>query len=278
MLEYMRLRHYSPRTIKSYLAQVAAFARHLDRSPDTATLEEVSAYLLHLEERGMSQSLLSNAYSGIKVLFVAVLDKAWDARILPRSRRERRLPAVLSAQEALALVNAPQNLKHRTILRLLYASGLRISEALALQISDVDSSRMALIVHGGKGFKDRQVPLSSSMLESLREYYRVCRPKAYLFESVQTGGPLSQRTVQAVFQRAKARAGVSHKASVHTLRHCYATHLLEAGVEVTELRRFLGHSNLATTARYLHLRTPNRQLPDLLADSPTTAEHGTALF
>jgi integrase/recombinase XerD len=274
MLEHMRLRHYSPRTIKSYLAQVTAFARHLGRSPDMATLEDVASYLLHLEERGLSQSLLSNAYSGIKVLFVAVLDRSWDRRILPRSRREKRLPAVLSAEEALALVNAPQNLKHRTILRLLYASGLRISEALALQVGDVDSSRMALIVHGGKGFKDRQVPLSATVLESLREYYRAYRPKAHLFESAQTGGPLSQRTVQMVFQRAKARAGVSRKASVHTLRHCYATHLLEAGVDVTELRRFLGHANLATTARYLHLSTPARQLPDLLAG----AEDGTAIF
>ncbi|MBK8196566.1 MAG: tyrosine-type recombinase/integrase [Lewinellaceae bacterium] len=138
----------------------------------------------------LSQSQLNSAYSGIKLLFVQVLGREWDSRLLPRSRREKRLPAVLSVVEALALVNTPRNLKHRTILRLLYACGLRVSEALALQVSDVDSQRMVLVVRQGKGFKDRQVPLSESILESLRQYYRAFRPRKYLFESGQTGGPL----------------------------------------------------------------------------------------
>lgn len=269
MLEYMQLKHYSPSTIKNYLNQVSRFARHLDKSPDLGSLEDVAAYLLHLNlERRLSQSQLNSAYSSIKVLFVQVLGREWDSRLLPRSRREKRLPAVLSAVEALALVNTPRNLKHRTILRLLYACGLRVSEALALQLSDVDSTRMVLIVRQGKGFKDRQVPLSESLLESLREYYRVFRPRKYLFESAQTGGALSQRSVQAVFQRAKVQTGVSRKVSVHTLRHCYATHLLEAGVDVMALKKFLGHTQLATTARYLHLSAPTQRVPDLLAGSP----------
>lgn len=269
MLEYMQLKHYSPSTIKNYLAQVSYFARYLGKSPDLGTLEDVAAYLLHLNlERQLSQSQLNSAYSGIKLLFVQVLGREWDSRLLPRSRREKRLPAVLSVVEALALVNTPRNLKHRTILRLLYACGLRVSEALALQVSDVDSQRMVLVVRQGKGFKDRQVPLSESILESLRQYYRAFRPRKYLFESGQTGGPLSQRSVQAVFQRAKIQTGVSRKVSVHTLRHCYATHLLEAGVDVMALKKFLGHTHLATTARYLHLSVATQRVPDLLAGSP----------
>ena len=277
MLEYMQLKHYSPTTIKNYLSQVSHFARYLGKSPDLGTLEDVAAYLLHLNlERRLSQSQLNSAYSGIKVLFVQMLGREWDSRLLPRSRREKRLPAVLSAVEALTLVNTPRNLKHRTILRLLYACGLRVSEALALQVSDVDSQRMVLIVQQGKGFKDRLVPLSESILESLRQYYRAYRPRKYLFESGQTGGPLSQRSVQAVFQRAKVQTGVSRKVSVHTLRHCYATHLLEAGVDVMALKKFLGHTQLATTARYLHLSVPTQRVPDLLAGSPPQADEPDA--
>ena len=135
---------------------------------------------------------------------------------------------------------------------------------------------MVLIVRQGKGFKDRQVPLSESILESLRYYYRIYRPKAYLFESAQTGGALSQRSVQMVFQRAKVQVGVSRKVSVHTLRHCYATHLLEAGVDVMALKKFLGHTQLATTARYLHLSVATKQVPDLLAGS--TPDDDPAIF
>ena len=208
MLEYMQLKHYSPATIKNYLSQVSHFARYLGKSPDSGTLEDVATYLLNLNlERRLSQSQLNSAYSGIKVLFVQVLGREWDSRLLPRARREKRLPAVLSSVEALALVNTPRNLKHRTILRLLYACGLRVSEAPALRISDVDSQRMVLIVQQGKGFKDRMIPLSESMLENLRQYYRAYRPRKYLFESSQSGGPLSQRSVQAVFQRTKVQTG-----------------------------------------------------------------------
>ncbi len=273
MLEYMQLKHYSPSTIKNYLSQVSHFARYLGKSPDSGSLEDVAAYLLHLNvERRLSQSQLNSAYSGIKMLFVGVLGREWDKRLLPRARREKRLPAVLSAVEALALVNTPRNLKHRTILRLLYACGLRVSEALALELGDVDSSRMVLVVRQGKGFKDRLVPLSETLLEFLREYYRAYRPKQYLFENSRSGGPLSQRSVQAVFQRAKIQTGVSKKVSVHTLRHCYATHLLEAGIDVMALKKFLGHTQLATTARYLHLSAPTTQVPDLLAAGPTQAD------
>ncbi|MBX2929000.1 MAG: tyrosine-type recombinase/integrase [Saprospiraceae bacterium] len=170
----------------------------------------------------MAQSFLNSAYSGIKVLLVQVLGREWDTRILPRARRVKLLPGVLSVSEALSIVNAPKNLKHRTILRLLYATGLRMGELLRLRVSDVDSKRMVLPVRQGKGFKDRQVPMSEVLLDSLRKYWIQFRPKEYLFESACTGGALSARTIQVIFQKAKCKAGVTRQAGVHTLRHCYA--------------------------------------------------------
>jgi site-specific recombinase XerD len=266
MLDYMRLKNYSSRTIRSYICYVKEFALYLGKSPELATVEEIQAYLLHLTvERGSSQSHLSGAYSGIKVLFTGVLGRDWDLNQLPRSRREKTLPAVLSAEQAHALISTPRNLKHRTILQLIYATGLRLSEAVCLELNDIDSSRMVIIVHRGKGNKDRYVPLSATLLGALRHYWRCYRPKRYLFENANTGAHLSARTVQVVFQRAKEELGLKGKISVHTLRHCYATHLLENGVNIASLRVFLGHTNLSTTNRYLHISATHGDVPDLLA-------------
>ncbi len=265
MLDYMQLKHYSASTIKSYLNQVAAFSVYLGKSPEQASLEEVAGYLLHLiNEKHLSQSAVNSAYSGIKVLLAEVLGREWDSRILPRSRRVKRLPDVLSVSEVLSIVNAPKNLKHRTILRLLYATGLRMGELVRLRVSDVDSKRMVLLVRQGKGFKDRQVPMSEVLLDSLRKYWLQYRPKEYLFESSYTGGALSARTIQAIFQKAKQKAGVNQHASVHTLRHCYATHLLEAGVDTMTIKTFMGHGHLSSTARYLHVSQTYRPLPELI--------------
>lgn len=275
MLDYMHLKHYSASTIKSYISHVALFARYIGKSPELSTLEEVSGYLLHLsEERKLSQSLLNAAYSAIKVLLEQVLGREWDTRMLPRSRREKTLPQVLSAADALKIVNAPANVKHRTILRLLYATGLRMAEVLSLKISDVDSKRMVLFVRQGKGFKDRQVPMSEVLLDTLRQYWLQCRPQEYLFESSMSGGPLSARSIQTIFQKARQKAGVRQHASVHTLRHCYATHMLEAGVDTLCIKNFMGHSHLSTTARYLHISRTHQSLPDLIdAASTEDAPH-----
>lgn len=276
MLDYMHLKNYSKSTIRSYINHVKDFACHLGKSPESATFEEVSAYLLHLtEDRGLSQSNLNGAYSGIKVLFTGVLGRAWDLNKLPRSRREKTLPAVLSVEQAQGLVNAPRNLKHRTILQLIYATGLRLSEAMGLELKDIDSNRMVIIVHRGKGGKDRHVPLSATLLECLRYYWRCYRPRRYLFENEHTKAHLSPRTVQAVFKRAKEKIGLSGKVSVHTLRHCYATHMLESGLNVVALKVFLGHTNLSTTNRYLHISATQGDLPDLLAGIKT--HHETVL-
>ena len=266
MLDYMRLKNYSNRTIRSYICYVKHFAIYLGNSPDLATLEDIQDYLLYLkEECGSSQSHLNGAYSGIKVLLEGVLGRDWDAIQLPRSRREKKLPVVLSATQAQELVNAPGNLKHRTILQLIYATGLRLSETVCLELSDIDSQRMVIAVRRGKGRKDRYVPLSVTLLEALRYYWRCYQPKKYLFENANTGAHLSTRTVQAVLKKAKEKLGMSGKVSVHTLRHCYATHMLESGVNIASLKFFLGHTNLSTTNRYLHISATHGEVPDLLA-------------
>ncbi|MCC6412760.1 MAG: site-specific integrase [Saprospiraceae bacterium] len=267
MLEYMQLKHYSPRTIKSYVNIVAAYARHIGKSPELSDWEEVRSYLLHLlNDRHCSVSHLSQANSAFKVFFVYVLGWPEAGYQVPRPRRVRTLPSVMSVEEVQRLIRSLPNIKHRTLLQVLYGTGLRVSEVVALRVADIDSGRGLLAIRQAKGFKDRYVPLSPTLLDSLREYWRIYRPTEFLFESSMTGGPLSIRTAQAIFQNAKVAAGISKKASPHTLRHSYATHLLEAGADLLSIKQQLGHRNISTTTVYLHLREDRQQTPDLLKD------------
>jgi integrase/recombinase XerD len=227
-------------------------------------MEDVRRYHLHLIDRKVSNSTINTAQSAIKALFVGVLHREWDARFSPRPRKMRALPPILSVEEALAIVEVLENFKHKTMLRVLYATGLRVSELCALKIADIDSARMVVHVRRGKGFKDRCVPMSQTLLDNLREYWLTCRPKTALFENQDTGEPLSVRTVQAVFAQAKKKAGVKKPASAHTLRHCFATHLLDAGTDLFHIKTFMGHTGIGTTARYLHLSDRGAATYDLL--------------
>ena len=265
MLEYMQLKHYSPRTIKSYLNVVAAYTRHIGKNPESSDWGEVRSYLLHmLNERHCSVSYLSQANSAFKVFFVCVLGWPEAGHQVPRPRRVRILPSVMSVEEVQRLINSVANVKHHTMLQVLYGTGLRVSEIVALRITDIDSDRGQIAVRQAKGFKDRYVPLSPTLLEQLREYWRICRPTEFLFEHEVFGGPLSIRTVQVIFQKAKMAAGINKKVSTHSLRHSYATHLLEAGADLLSIRNQLGHSSIATTTVYLHLKEDRAQTPDLL--------------
>lgn len=267
MFEYMQLKHYSRNTIKNYLNIVAAYARHIGKSPELSDWEAVKSYLLFLiGERHCSVSHLSVAHSAFKVLFVQVLGWPDAGNQVPRPRKTQTLPSVMSVAEVQLLIRSLKNIKHRTLLQVLYGAGLRVSEVVALRISDIDSSRGLLAIRQAKGFKDRYVPLSPTLLESLREYWRIYKPVEFLFESSMTGGPLSVRTAQAIFQNAKAASGIRKKVSAHTLRHSYATHLLEAGADLLSIKQQLGHSNISTTTIYLHLREDRKQTPDLLKD------------
>ena len=265
MTEHMRLKGFSPRTIKSYLNLVAVYARHVGKSPEFTDCEDVRAFMVYLlEERGSSASYLIQAFSALKLLFVQVLGCADCGDKIPRPKRTKTLPAVMSVEEVERLVRSLANIKHRTMLQVLYATGLRVSELIGLRVGDIDSGRNTLTVRHGKGAKDRQLPLSPTLLHLLREYWKLYRPKEFLFENSRSDAQMSARTVQEVFMQAKKASGIKKKISAHTLRHSYATHLLEAGTDLVSIRNLLGHTNISTTTVYLHLKSGGQGAKDLL--------------
>lgn len=265
--EWMRQKGYAATTLKSYISHVRCFYRWLGKRPRQTKVSDISAYFIHLrEERKLSQGTLSAAYSGIKVFWEQILVRKWPAQRIPRSRQARRLPQVLSVTEVRALLTATENLKHRSLLETLYATGVRLGEVVKLEFRDIQADRDLLLVRSGKGNKDRRTVLPATLLGHLRHYYRTYRPERYLFEGRTPGRHLSRRTVQAVFQQARQRIGLRGKrVGVHVLRHSFATHQLEAGLDLPTLQSILGHRHLRTTARYLHVTgdiTPRAQ--DLL--------------
>ena len=265
MIEHMRFRGYSHRTIKSYVNMIAVYARHVGKSPELTGCEDARAFMVYLvEERKGSTSYLSQAFSAIKLLFVQVLGREGCGDKIPRPKRAKHLPVVMSVEEVERLVRSLANIKHRTMLQVLYCTGLRVSELIGLRIGDIDSGRNTITVRHGKGAKDRQVPLSPTLLQLLREYWKIYRPKEFLFENGRSDAQMSERTVQAVFEHAKKASGIKKKVSAHTLRHSYATHLLEAGTDLVSIRNQLGHSNISTTTVYLHLKSGGQGAKDLL--------------
>ena len=218
MTEHMRLKGYSHRTIKSYVNLVAAYARHVGRSPELTDCEDARAFMVYLvEDRRASTSHLSQAYSAIKLLFVQVLGRPDCGDKIPRPKRAKTLPVVMSVEEVERLVRSLANIKYRTMLQVLYSTGLRVSELIGLRIGEIDSGRNTITVRHGKGAKDRQIPLSPTLLQLLREYWKIYRPAEFLFENGRSGAQMSERTVQEVFAQAKAASGINKKISAHTL-------------------------------------------------------------
>jgi len=254
MIEDLRIRNYSQSTIDIYVLRVAKFALHFGKSPAELGLEEIRRYQFHLVQvRRSSWAVFNQTVCALRFLYGTSLKRPWSIEQIPFPRQEKKLPVVLSCQEVHRLLAAVDNLKHRTILKVLYAAGLRLSEALHLQLQDVDSQRRVLHVRHGKGAKDRYVPLSQTLLEQLREYWKVYRPSDWLFPGQNPDSPLSLAALQSVCRDAAARAGLSKRVSPHTLRHCFATHLLEAGTDLKTIQVLLGHRSLSTTSLYLHV-------------------------
>lgn len=252
-LEDLRLRNLSPRTSACYVAHVAAFARHFGRSPDQLDQEHVRLYQLHLrDEKQASWSLFNQAVCALRFFYKVTLPRPWAVEHLPFAKRPRTLPAVLSRAEVQQLLACVARPGYRLLLTTLYAAGLRLSEGLHLQARDIDSARMVLQVRCGKGQKDRIVPLSPKLLEDLRAWWRLRRPTTWLFPG-RNNQPLSASGVQRACQAAAILARLAKHATPHTLRHSYATHLLEAGLDVRTLQKLLGHSQLGTTALYTHV-------------------------
>jgi integrase/recombinase XerD len=256
MIESLELRGMSPKTVRLYVDCVARFARHFGRSPDTLGSEEVRTYLLHLvNERKIAWSSYKQALSALRYFYRWVLDRGEVVQDIRAPRPERRLPVVLSFEEVHRFFAAIPSFKHRTILMLSYAAGLRISEAASLRVADIDSQRMVIRIVQGKRKKDRYTLLSPLMLQMLRHYWWAARPTHYLFPGRGQNGYVRSSTVQRACIDAHQRAGLAKDVTPHTLRHSFATHLLEAGTELRVIQELLGHASPRTTAIYTHVST-----------------------
>jgi len=278
MADDMKLRNYSQKTIDAYTYHVGRFAEFLGKSPLEATAEDVRSFQLHMiEVRKIGWSSFNQAVSGLRFLFRTTSPKPWPVAMIPFGKRPKKLPAVLSGEEVNRLLSCVSCLKHRTFLLTQYAAGLRLNEAARLTIPDIDSQRMQLRIDCGKGQKTRIVPMSPRLLTELREYWKTVRSPKYLFPGKTFDVPLSPTTIQKMFKVAAQKAGIVKDVSPHTLRHSYATGLLEAGVDLLTISRLLGHASFSTTMIYLHVRTlhlgsapspidwlPVRQLPGWL--------------
>lgn len=251
----MELRNYSLRSIESYVEGIKCLEQRLNKSADAVHQEEFKSYLYqYYVERKLSTSAINQAISAFKILQVDVLGKEWTDFKMKRPRREKKLPFVLSVSQVEKLFSVTTNLKHRALLMLAYSAGLRKMEVLQITPGCIESQRMQVRVQQGKGKKDRYSILSQKTLDALRLYYQLYRPQHYLFETqLQRGKPLSERTLDAIVKKSALKAGLSNEISFHTLRHCFATHLLERGTNLRIIQQLLGHNSLRTTSIYLHV-------------------------
>jgi len=254
MAEDLKLGGYSPCTRRIYLLYAYQFARFHMRSPAEMGEEEIRRYLLHLmEERKVSRETLRQVGAGLTFLYRVTLRRPVEVEHFPAQRAQVRLPAVLSGTEVTALLEAVQSAKYRAILMTIYAGGLRILEPCRLRAEDLDSKRMVIHVHAGKGARDRYTVLSERLLTFLRDYWRQQRPPTWLFPGQTQAGHACPESVRRVFRQALATTGIRKRATVHTLRHSFATHLLETGTDVAVIRALLGHDSLRATAVYTHV-------------------------
>jgi len=254
----MKIRNLAQATIDAYTYHVGKFAEFLGKPLAKATPERIRDFQLHLiEERKVGWSSFNQAVCGLRFLYTVTLPKPWPVAMIPFGKRPRRLPTVLGVGEVDALLQCTPRLKHRTFLMTLYAAGLRLAEAAALQIRDIDSGRMQLRVARGKGNKERLVPLSPRLLRELRTYWKADRPARYLFPGKTADRPYASTSIQKAVKAAAARAKIQKNVTPHTLRHSYATGLLEAGVDILTISRLLGHASFTTTMVYLHVRRPH---------------------
>jgi integrase/recombinase XerD len=254
MLEELQLRNYSPHTQRAYIRWVAEFAQHFKATPDQLGPDHVRAYQLFLVQRKkLAWSSFNQGVCALRFFYHDVLHRKWMIEHIPYPRHEQKLPVVLSPGEVVALFQNTPNLKQRTILMTIYAAGLRVSELINLRVTDIDSQRQIIRVSQGKGHKDRQVMLAPKLLETLRAYWKRYRPKTWLFPGRNPERPMVSTTVWHYCNEARAAAHLAKPVSPHTLRHCFATHLLEDATDLRRIQLLLGHRNLKTTAKYLHV-------------------------
>jgi site-specific recombinase XerD len=260
MIDDLVLRGLSAKTQEAYLRAVARLAAFYGRSPDRISEREIQTYLLHLyREKGFSHSTCNVAVAGLRFFYHVTLRRRSTSFVIPAAREPRKLPEILTREELTRLFSRTARLKHRALLLTAYAAGLRVSEVVALQVSDLDGERGVLRVRQGKGARDRMTLLSPRLLEALRAYWCHERPEPWLFPSRDRRGHLCAGAAKQLYAKAKQRANIQKAGGLHSLRHAFATHLLEAGVDLHTLQRLLGHKSLRSTTRYLHLLQPARE-------------------
>ncbi len=254
MIHDLTIRGLAENTHKSYLQAVTGLARYYRRSPDQLSAQEVQAYLIWLhQERHLSWKSCNTIRHGLRFFYRITLGWPEPHFYLPGAKQPSKLPEVLSHEELVRLFTVTTDPKQRALLMTTYAAGLRASEVTRLKITDIDSGRMCIRVEQGKGAKDRYVPLSPRLLVYLREYWRRCRPPLWLFRGHPSDRPMSRDRAAYIYSTAKAKAGIPKQGGIHTLRHGFASHLLEAGTEPVDLQHLLGHSSIRSTMRYLHI-------------------------
>jgi site-specific recombinase XerD len=258
MLVDLQLSGAKPSTQRAYLREAENLAKYFNKSPEQLGEDELKEYLLHMmKERHLSEGTFRFYVAGLKFLYRTTLKREWAVEKIRYPRAKRRLPVVLDLSEVQSLFSVTKNLKHKAILMMTYASGLRVSETARLKLTDIDSKRMTVRVTQGKGGKDRYSILSQTTLEHLRQYWRKYHPQEWLFPGAKEKDHLSTNSIQQLFYKAKKQAGITKPASVHTLRHSFATHLIEAGTSLHHVQMLLGHRSPTTTTVYLHVSRLN---------------------
>jgi site-specific recombinase XerD len=254
MIQQMQLRGYSQSTIETYIESILSLSKYHNTSPDLLSIEQIRNYIQHgLVKKKLSKSWLNQTISALKILFCDVLKREWNNIDIPRPRREVKLPVVLARDEVTKILNVTRNLKHKAFLIITYSAGLRLSEVCKLKVTDIDSKRMLIRVIQAKGNKDRYTILSPVALDMVRIYWKAYRTKQWLFEGREQES-LPHKTAQHIFKNALKNAGINKNVGIHSLRHSFATHLLEQGVSLPIIQQLLGHKSLKTTSGYLHVQ------------------------
>ena len=287
MLEELQRRNYAANTIKAYVRIIQEFTRYFHRPPDQLGPQHLRQYQAHLfTDRKLEPGTVQQHVAALRFFYVKTLKRRYLLDEIPRPKRPRKLPVILSPEEVAQLIDAASNLFHRTMLMTLYSTGVRRAELCRLQVADIDSPRMMVHIRNGKGGHDRDVPLSATLLETLRAYWRWMKPKTYLFPGTvknwRADVPVTTKVPWEACREAATRAGMTKRLSPHTLRHCFATHLLEAGADLRTIQVLLGHRKLEHTLIYLHLSrrhltaVPN-PLDTLTVSSPDTVKRSRRL-
>jgi len=260
MIRDMELRNFSPTTQRGYLRAVTGLAEYYHRSPDRISTEEIQDYVVYLlSERKVAVGTCHAIITALRFFYIVTLEQNGASVTIPQIKRETRLPEILGFEQLERVFAAPRNPKHRVLLMTAYSGGLRVSELVRLKVTDIHSDRMMIRVEQGKGKKDRYTLLSKRLLSELRAYWKIKRPPVWLFPGIHLHKPGCARMAQKAYAKAVAKAGITRKGGIHTLRHCFATHLLEAGEDIRTIQLLMGHSSILTTVRYLQVTSKTLQ-------------------